>query len=315
MLDRYDREITYLRISLTDKCNLRCKYCMPEEGVALKSHNDILSIEEISEIVKASAQLGIKKIRLTGGEPLLRKGLISLCREITDTPGIEDLAITTNAVLLNSMAEELLDAGVQRLNISLDTLKPERYKEITRIGDLNTALSAIEKVSSMGFKKIKLNNVLLGGFNTDEIRELAELSKKMPLDVRFIELMHMPGTDLPESYYVSSDIVLKELPELEYIGMDGVAKTYRLPRAMGKIGLISPVSCKFCSECNRIRLTADGYIKPCLHSEDEISVKDFHGEELTKVLEKAILSKPKEHEALDFENQSLSARQMNKIGG
>ena len=315
MKDSFNREISYLRISLTDRCNLRCRYCMPETGVCKLSHDDILSFEDILEIVKAAAALGITKIRLTGGEPLIRKGVVGLCEAIKKVPGIEDLSLTTNGTLLMDYAEDLKKAGLDRVNISLDTLDAFRYSQITRCGDFTQVMGGISAALNAGFKKIKINTVLLGGFNDDEIKAMVDLTKDYDIDLRFIELMPMLDTSMPEEAYIPNSIVLEKVPELESLGVEGVAQIYQKPGYKGRIGLISPISCSFCSSCNRIRLTADGFLKPCLHSKDEISLKGLHGEALTKKLEEAILSKPKEHEKLNFENISLSQRDMNKIGG
>lgn len=314
MKDTFSREISYLRISVTDLCNLRCTYCMPEEGVCKLSHEQILSFEEIIRIVKAFKELGVNKVRLTGGEPLVRKGIVSLCEEIKKC-GIEDLSITTNGILLPKMAVDLNLAGVDRVNISLDTLDPIKYEKITRGGNLKDALFGINTALAARFKKVKLNTVLIGGFNDDEITALAEKTKDEEIDLRFIELMPMPGINIEEDAYVSSDLVLEKLHGLKPIGYEGVARMYELDGYKGRIGLISPLSCNFCSMCNRIRLTADGYIKPCLHSKAEVSVKGLYGDELKEKLKEVILLKPKEHPLLDAKNYSAAQRNMNKIGG
>ncbi|MDO5440972.1 MAG: GTP 3',8-cyclase MoaA [Bacillota bacterium] len=315
MLDKYNREISYLRISLTDRCNLRCRYCMPASGVCKLNHNDILSFEDLLEIIEVSTKLGVHKIRLTGGEPLVRKGVIDFCKQIKAIDGIDDLALTTNGILLNEMADDLKSAGVDRVNISLDTLSAARYDQITRGGSFADAMGGISKALNAGFKKIKLNTVLLGGFNDDEIPAMVDLTKDYDIDVRFIELMHMPDTSMPEEAYIPNSVVLKKVKDLEYKGIEGVAQIYQKEGYKGRVGLISPVSCSFCKDCNRIRLTAEGFIKPCLHSKDEISIKGLHGSALEEKLKEAILAKPKEHQELDAYNISKSQRDMNKIGG
>lgn len=290
---------------------------MPEEGVCKLSHDEILSFEEITEIVRIAKGLGVNKVRLTGGEPLIRKGIISLCEEIKRL-GIEDLSITTNGILLPKMAVELNMAGVDRVNISLDTLNPEKYKQITRGGNLNDALFGIVSAMAARFKKVKLNTVLIGGFNDDEIPALVERTKAEPIDLRFIELMPMLGTKADEGSFISADTVLEKVPELKPISgteMDGVARMYQIEGYKGRVGLISPLSCNFCSQCNRIRLTADGCLKPCLHSEEEVNIRGLHGDALQEALSNVILSKPKEHPLLNANNFSDAKRNMNKIGG
>ncbi len=315
MKDTFNREISYMRISLTDRCNLRCRYCMPQEGICKLEHQQIVSLEDMLEIIKIASTLGIKKIRLTGGEPLIRKDMLWLCKEIKKIHGIEDLAITTNGILLTSMAQDLKSAGVDRVNISLDSLYAVRYNQITRGGSFADAMEGIGTAIQTGFKKVKINTVLMGGFNDDEIPAFIELTKDNDIDVRFIELMPMPGTSMPEEAYIPNCVVLEKKPDLEPIGIEGVAQMYQVPGYKGRIGLISPLSCSFCKDCNRIRLTADGYVKPCLHSKAEINIRGLHDEELKKKLEEAINSKPQEHPVLDAQNISLSQREMNKIGG
>ena len=317
MRDSFGRSIDYLRISITDLCNLRCRYCMPAEGIVKQNHRDILSLEEISEIASAAVELGIAKIRLTGGEPLLRKGLLSLCRSLSSLPGLRELAITTNGVLLPAMAADLKAAGVSRLNISLDTLRADRYSEITRIGSLSDVLQGIESAEKAGFKGTKINVVLLGGVNDDEIADFVHLTVERPIDVRFIELMPIgPAADFPSDAYLPCAAVLERCPELQGLPSDGgVAELYRLSGAKGRVGLIRPLSCSFCSQCNRIRLTADGHIKPCLHSGEELPLRGLHGEELRRALQAAIMKKPEAHGLLSSESPSETGRTMNAIGG
>lgn len=316
MIDQFERTIDYLRISITDLCNFRCMYCMPEEGVEKLCHSDILSFEDILEIARAAAELGIRKIRVTGGEPLVRKGVVSLIRGLAEIPGIEDLAMTTNAVCLAPMAEELKEAGLKRVNISLDTLDEEKFRYITRGGDLRSVLQGIWAAADC-MEQVKINTVLVGGFNVEEIPALANLTREFPLELRFIELMPI-GHTVPfgKEAYVSNDIVLTNLPDLEPIKrIEGVAQLYRLPGAKGRIGLISPLSNHFCHDCNRIRLTADGKLKPCLHSKEEISVLGLKGEALKEVLRNAIFKKPARHGTLSYDSRSEAARNMNAIGG
>ena len=313
MKDRFGRNITYLRISVTDLCNLRCKYCMPENGVKSLCHSDILSIEEIVEIVKVASKNGIKKIRLTGGEPLVRRGFINLCKQISKIDEIEDIAITTNGVYLKDMADELFENKVRRINFSLDTLIKEKYNDITRRNDFDKTMESLFYAIKKGFK-VKINVVLIGGFNDDEIQDFVNLANDYDLEVRFIELMQIGETaNWSKNKFVSNKIVLEKVPELEFDGVSGVAKIYKIKGQKGRIGLISPISCSFCEDCNRIRLTSDGKLKPCLHSKDEINLKGLSGEELEEVFKRGIYEKPEKHHLED--GKSESARDMNKIGG
>ena len=317
MIDRLGRNITYLRISVTDKCNLRCRYCMPEEGVCRRSHADMLTEDEFIDAVKAAAKLGITKVRITGGEPLVKKNIVSICRRTAQVPGIAEVCLTTNGVLLPQLAKPLKEAGVKRLNLSLDTLKPDKYAYITRTGTLAHFRAGLEAAFEAGFEKIKINSVLIGGFNDDEIEDLARLTMEYPLDMRFIELMPMYDSgDFGIDAYVPYSRVLEKLPDAVPVPQDGgVAKLYRLPGAKGNIGLISPVSAHFCGECNRLRLTADGKLKPCLHVADEYSIKGLQLEEIKKVMAEAIWNKPAWHGDLDAVNRSKAGRNMNEIGG
>jgi cyclic pyranopterin phosphate synthase len=317
MIDRLGRNITYLRISVTDKCNLRCRYCMPEDGVCKKDHAQMLTEDEFITAVEAAASLGITKLRITGGEPLVKKNIVSICRRAAAVEGIQEVCLTTNGLLLPQLAKSLKEAGVKRLNLSLDTLDPEKYAYITRVGKLDAFRAGLDAALEAGFKKIKLNAVLIGGFNDDDIVSLAELTKQYPLDMRFIEMMPMYDSgDFDEKAFIPCTKVLDYLPDAVPAEHDGgVAKLYRLPGAKGNIGLISPVSAHFCGDCNRIRLTADGKLKPCLHSADEYSLKglDFAG--MKQVLEEAIWNKPAWHGDLDALHRSQAGRNMNQIGG
>ena len=317
MIDKQGREITYLRISVTDKCNLRCRYCMPEDGVCKKDHTDMLTEDEFIAAVEAAAALGIKKIRITGGEPLVKRNIVSICRRTAAVAGIEEVCLTTNGILLPQMARQLREAGVKRLNLSLDTLSEEKYAYITRIGRLEQFRAGLEAAFEAGFEKVKINAVLIGGFNDDEIEALANLTQEYPIDVRFIELMPMYDSgDFGPEAYVPYSRVLEILPQAVAVEQDGgVAKLYRLPGAKGNIGLISPVSAHFCGTCNRLRLTADGKLKPCLHAADEYSIKGLAPEEMKRVMAEAIWNKPAWHGDLDAVNRSKAGRNMNEIGG
>ena len=317
MLDSFGRNITYMRVSVTELCNLRCRYCMPEDGVCKKKHEEMLTEDETIDAVRAAASLGITKLRITGGEPLIKKNIVSICRRASQVPGIRETCITTNGTLLPSLALPLREAGVSRVNISLDTLDADKFRYISRCGELTQAVDGIHAALEAGFEKVKINTVLIGGFNDDEIPALAELTRRYPLDVRFIELMPMYDSgDFGPEAYIPYTAVLDKLPELSPVEPDGgVAKLYKLPDAKGSIGLISPISAHFCAACNRIRLTADGKIKPCLHSGDEYSLKGLAYEDMVRQLRSAILSKPSWHGALDAESRSRAGRNMNQIGG
>ncbi|MBR6707897.1 MAG: GTP 3',8-cyclase MoaA [Clostridia bacterium] len=317
MIDPYGRNITYLRLSVTELCDLRCRYCMPAEGVCKKRHEDMLTEDEMVAAVKAAARLGITKIRVTGGEPLVKPNILSICRRVSHVQGIRETVLTTNALRLKELALPLKEAGVRRVNISLDTLDADKYAYITRRGRLEDALAGIGVALSAGFDKVKINAVLIGGFNDSEVPALAELTRVWPVDVRFIELMPMPGNESfgAEAYMPCSE-VLKKLPDaVPEEGHDGVARLYRLPGALGNVGLISPLSSHFCAECNRIRLTADGHLKPCLHSAEEICIKGLDEEGVLDAMKKAIAMKPRQHGALSEKEKSLSARAMNRVGG
>ena len=320
MQDTFGRKINYLRLSVTDLCNLRCRYCMPDEGITGKlTHPQMLTEDEMVDAVRAGAQLGITKVRVTGGEPLVKKNIISICSRIAAIPGISQVAITTNGTLLPRYAKELKEAGVSRVNISLDTLNPEKYAQMTRRGDFTQAWGGVEAALEAGFDKVKINAVLIGGFNDDEIEDLAHLTVDYPLDMRFIELMPMYDSgDFGQDALVPGSVVLDRLPELKPVEEQikgQVARMYRLPGAKGQVGLINPLSHAFCSECNRIRLTADGKLKPCLHSSREISIKDLDLEGMKEKMKQAIMEKPQEHQEMDAEHRSDAGRNMNEIGG
>lgn len=313
MKDRFNRNIDYLRISVTDLCNLRCKYCMPKSGVEKLCHSDILSVEEIFDIVKVASENGIKKIRLTGGEPLVRRGFLELCRKIGSIEKIKEICITTNGTYFSDFAKDLLSCKVKRINFSLDTLNSEKYREITRGGSLEKVLDSISTAIKLGFR-VKINCVLIGGFNDDEILDFIKLTEYDDIQVRFIELMQIGETsNWSKEKFISNDVVLNRISDCESIGVDGVARTYRVKGFKGTFGLISPISKCFCQDCNRIRITSDGKLKPCLHSKDEIDLKGLKGEELHKIFKFGIYEKPKSHHLDKAKSESL--RNMNKIGG
>lgn len=317
MIDSFGRKISYLRLSVTERCNLRCRYCMPEDGICKRSHEEMLTEDEMIMAVEAAASLGFCKLRITGGEPLVKKNILSICARAAAVEGIDEVCLTTNGILLSQLAKPLRQAGVSRVNISLDTLKEDKYAYITRRGRLSTALFGIESAVDAGFERVKINTVLIGGFNDDEIGDLVMLTVKYPVDVRFIELMPMYDSgEFGQNAMISCGTLLKRFPALKPMEDDGgVARLYRLPDAQGNIGLISPVSRHFCAKCNRIRLTADGKLKPCLHSPAEYAIKGLNYDGMVKQFQKAILGKPVCHDELTAQKRSGAGRNMNRIGG
>lgn len=314
MYDMKGRKIDYLRLSVTDLCNYRCIYCMGSDGVCKRSHRDILSIEELAEIGRAAVACGVRKIRLTGGEPLVRRGILELCRMLRGLEGLEELTLTTNGVALPQMAAPLKAAGVDRLNISLDTLDEQTFRAITRRGELRQTLDGLAAAEAAGFTGTKINTVLLGGINDGEISALAALTREKNISLRFIELMPLGVcADWPREWFVGADAVLRALPQLEPIGADGVAELYRVPGWAGTVGLIRPMSHCFCDRCSRIRVTADGRLKPCLHDHREIPLRGLHGAALEQAIREAAAVKPESHHLT--ERRSDSGRSMNEIGG
>ena len=327
-LDSLARPINYLRISVTDRCNLRCIYCMPSEGTAPKfRHAEIMTFEEIVRVVEAAASLGITKIRLTGGEPLARLGIVDLVAMISAVPGIDDIAMTSNGTLLAHYAEDLKRAGLHRVNISLDTLGPERFRRITRMGDLSDVLAGIEAAERADLRPIKLNNVVMRGFNDDEVVDFARLSLSRDWNVRFIEVMPLGElADSAEMGYVPIADVRRRIeaalgpliPAGEGAQGNGPARYYRLVDALGTVGFISAVSEHFCFRCNRLRLTADGRLRPCLLSDEEIDLRGAlrqgaNREELEALLQRAIENKPAGHGLAA--GMVPQGRSMSQIGG
>jgi cyclic pyranopterin phosphate synthase len=318
MKDSFGREINYLRISLTDRCNLRCKYCMPEDGVSKFSHDEILTLEELYEIIKAFVELGINKIRFTGGEPLARKGIVELIAKVSKLDKVKDLAMTTNGILLKEYAMDLKKAGLNRVNISLDTLDEEKYRTITRGGRLNKVLEGIEEAKRVGLTPIKINTVLIGGFNDDEIETLVNLTEKENIDVRFIELMPIgEAANWAKEKFISNNKILEKIDSLISVPREDVSSPavyYKLPNGKGKVGIINPISCKFCENCNRVRLTSQGRLKLCLHSNNEIDIKEAlnKGQDLKKLILESIEKKEESHH---LEEGKYIKRNMNQIGG
>lgn len=317
MTDGYGREITYLRLSVTELCNLRCRYCMPEEGLCKKAHSEMLSEEEMVLAAEVAVEVGVKKIRITGGEPLVKPNILSICQKISRISGLEALCLTTNGLLLPQYAHALRNAGVSRINISLDTLDEKKYAHMTRGGKLEQALEGLNAAFDAGFQKVKINTVLIGGFNEDEIIPLAELTRQYPVDVRFIEMMPVQTRDeFGKEAFFPNRRVKELLPTAKAVPQgDGVARLYRLPDAQGNIGLISPVSGSFCSACSRIRLTADGKLKPCLHTAQEFSLKGLDKDGMMTQFLAAIAAKPRCHGGLSAQSRSRAGRNMNQIGG
>jgi cyclic pyranopterin phosphate synthase len=334
IIDSSHRPINYLRISVTDRCNFRCVYCQPEEGIPLMRHEDILSYEEIVFVAQAAAELGITKIRLTGGEPLVRLGVTELVKQLASIKGIDDISMTTNGMLLKQYARELKDAGLNRVNVSLDTLKPDRFAAITRLGKLDRVLEGIEASRDAGLTPVKINTVVIRGMNDDEILDFARKTIDTDWNVRFIELMPFVVDNPPEEHNIGmlkqsrqfvpvqeireKILSLGELTPSMDIKGNGPAKYFRLSGAKGTIGFISPVSEHFCFQCNRIRLTADGKLRPCLLSSLEVDIRPFIRGNMDRELVKqkimeAIMSKPKKHR-LD-EGATPGDRFMSQVGG
>lgn len=322
--DSFNRPINYLRISVTDRCNLRCVYCMPAEGIRLLAHDEILNFEELRIVTKAAAELGINRVRLTGGEPLVRAGLVNLVKMLADVKGIEDISLTTNGILLSQYAKELRSAGLKRVNISLDTLRPEKFKQITRIGKLKDTLLGIEAAHESGFNPIKINMVVIRGVNDDEVVDFARMTAQKGWHVRFIEFMPIGERQQERDarFMPISEITqrIKPLGALEPHVLDGSgpAKYFRLPHATGTIGFISPVSEHFCFKCNRLRLTAEGKLRPCLLSDEEIDLRAplRRGgtiNEIKGLIEQAIAAKPEGHRLES--GASARNRTMSQIGG
>lgn len=326
MQDTYRREINYLRVSVTDRCNLRCVYCMPREGVRSTPHEEILRLEETERLVRAAALVGVKKIRLTGGEPLVRKGLEYLVKRISAIPGIEDITLTTNGLLLPPRIEALKEAGVKRVNISLDTLRADRYREITRGGELSGAWEGINSSLEAGLRPVKLNTVIIRGFNDDEVEAMARLTIIKPLHIRFIELMPVGSANswaagrfvaAAEIMFIINSKVGQLLPAKQPEG-GGPARYYRLNGAEGTIGFITSMSEHFCHKCNRLRLTSVGALRPCLYDGREADLKTplREGaalEELAGMIKHAACLKPDRHHML--EGWQDHRRVMSQIGG
>jgi len=326
LLDNNHRAINYLRLSVTDRCNLRCIYCMPEEGMSFIPHSEILSYEEMLHLVTLCVQNGIRKVRLTGGEPLVRKGILQFIDGLSRIEGLEEIALTTNGVLLRDFARDLRGFGICRINVSMDTLSPDRFFHITRRDLFHQVWEGIEEAESVGFNPIKINVVGIKGVNDDEILDFARLTYEKPFHVRFIEFMPIGKENSWSSRnFISIEEILnlvQTLGKVSFVNpnpLSGPARRYVLEGAKGEIGLIGALSNHFCDHCNRLRLTADGSLKGCLFSDSEVDVKtplrqgkgDKH---LLDLIRNTILNKPKDHGLNEYKPRKC-VRSMNSIGG
>ncbi len=305
MRDSFGRRIEYLRISVTDKCNLRCVYCMPEAGLPWLGRSEILSYEEIASIVRQLAEMGLKRIRLTGGEPLVRRDLPSLVRKLRIIPGIEDIALSTNAVLLDELADDLREAGVNRVNISLDSLRAERVDEISRRpGSYQKIMAGLAAAERVGFLPLKVNAVIMRGRNDDELEDFARITIDRPWHVRFIEVMPVgENLEVSANEYISALEMLDRIREIDELvpvtgpAGNGPATYFRFPNAAGTVGVITPMSHNYCDRCNRMRLTADGQLRPCLFGNLQTNLRDplRRGEALEPFIRQTLAIKPERH--------------------
>jgi cyclic pyranopterin phosphate synthase len=330
LIDSHKRRVDYLRISITDHCNLNCLYCAPLRGRARLPHDEVLTFEEIQKVVEAAVPSGISKVRITGGEPLVRKEMVNLCRKLSNIQGLEDVSVTTNGVLLSELAEPLFEAGVRRVNVSLDTLRPERFKRITGHNLLPRVLAGIHMAEEVGMHPIKINTVVMRGVNEDEVGDLARLTLRKPYHVRFIEVMPTKGCapGVPASLFVSVEEIMEIIKKVGSLSIEkaahsfGPARLCSLPGALGKVGFIAPLSWHFCDSCNRLRLTADGKLRPCLFSEQEIDIggplrEGASRKELGDIFKMAVLLKPAGHQLKksDVRIPEHLERTMQAIGG
>ncbi len=326
MRDTFGRRIEYLRISVTDKCNLRCVYCMPEDGLPWLKRSEILNYEEIATIVRAMAEMGLRRVRVTGGEPLVRRDVITLIRELNEIPGIDDIALSTNAVLLAPIAQELRDAGVRRVNISLDSLRPDRIDAIARRPGAHTAiLEGLDAAERVGFEPIKINTVVMRGRNDDELEAFARITLDRPWHVRFIEVMPVgENLDVSAEEFVSA---LEMLETVQRIGQlepvpgppgNGPATYFRFPEARGTVGVITPMSHNYCDRCNRMRLTANGKLRPCLFGSIETDLRGplRRREPLRPLIEETLRIKPERHSLVQGSAQgSGGLLALSQVGG
>jgi cyclic pyranopterin phosphate synthase len=326
MEDQFNRTINYLRLSITNNCNLRCIYCIPEEDKRQGSRTDILDFDDLFLIAKLAVELGVKKIRITGGEPLTRTGVVDFIAQLRKIDKLEDLSLTTNGVLLQKFAQSLALAGLNRVNVSLDSLNPDKYKEITRGGSLSQVLQGIEKAENAGLVPIKINNVPIRGFNDSEIETFAKLTLTKPYHIRFIELMPIGARNFwhYKKFIPVNELIdrLSKISPLKpvFSSEDGPAQNYKFDNGLGTIGFISAVTHDFCGKCNRLRITYDGKIRPCLFSDKEIDLRPSlssmdRENEVSKIIKSAILSKPLRHKSFIHEEPDKLQRPMKEIGG
>lgn len=327
LVDSYERKIDYIRISITDRCNLRCVYCMPPEGIELAESSEILRYEELLRVARIAVTHGVTKIRVTGGEPLVRKGIVEFLASLSSLKGLKDLSLTTNGVLLKEFALKLREAGLKRVNVSLDSLKKDRFLKITRGDNLEQVMAGLEEAQKVGLTPVKINMVVIKGFNDDEIIDFAMMSKTKPYHVRFIEYMPFNTTEGWQKDKCISARELKDMiervepldPVTETSGGAGPARRFKFRGAPGEVGFISPVSEHFCGSCNRLRLTSDGKIRMCLFSDDEVDIRmalrDGSPDEVIEdLLFKAVMSKPMKHHINENVFKKCS-RTMSLIGG
>ncbi len=305
MIDQFGRRVEYLRVSVTDKCNLRCVYCMPLEGLDWLKRESLLSYEEIASVLRTMAGMGLEKVRITGGEPLVRKDLPSLVGMVAEIPGIVDISLSTNAVLLADQAQALRDAGISRVNVSLDSLQEERVDAIARRpGSFGRILEGLDAAEAVGFDPIKINVVLIGGQNDDEIEDFARITRDRPWHIRFIELMPTGSNlDLSTNNFVSCQdalVRIRRMGDIEPVdgpAGNGPATYFRFPGAAGTVGVITPMSHNYCDTCNRMRLTADGQLRPCLFGSIQTNLRDplRAGADLVPLIEETLQIKPERH--------------------
>ncbi|WP_297597909.1 GTP 3',8-cyclase MoaA [uncultured Cetobacterium sp.] len=325
MFDKNNRHINYLRISITDHCNLRCQYCLPENNNSFSNNTDLLTADDIEKIVRATSLIGIEKVRITGGEPLIRKDFLEILKKINSIEKIKKIAITTNGFNLSNNLNEFSTNGLNRINISLDSLKPSKYSEITRGGDFFQVMKTIEQASLGQFERIRINVVIMKGINDNEILDFVNLTKELDIGVRFIELMPI-GEGKQFISMKNSEIldIIKAKYTLEKDSVDktdGPASYYKILNFKGEIGFISPLSNRFCEHCNRIRVTSSGFLKLCLHYNQGVDLipylkSNISTEELAKIIKSAIYNKPKEHQMnCNSQDKTIETKRMNEIGG
>ena len=324
LTDSTGRNINYLRLSVTDRCNMRCFYCMPPEGITIKGHDAILTYEELLLIAETAVEIGIEKIRITGGEPLVRSGIVSFLGKLSAIPGLKHLVLTTNGALLAPMAEGLFQAGVQRLNVSIDSLRPDVFTKITRGGDLKQVLDGLDAAERAGFPPPKINVVIMRGVNDSEILDFAERTRSLGNSIRFIEYMPTIREDGWQRYCISGEEILGriadhyELEEVDKGKFAGPSRDFRIPGSSGTIGIITAVSGHFCSECNRIRVTSTGQAKGCLFSDEKTDllqlVRPPDKARLASLLREIVATKPERH-SITCDGYSHRNFTMSQVGG